>query len=124
MLELNAAVTTVLSSYGYGTIGTNLFRLTMPSTPYVSTVVVPTGGFEDVADPTRRPTFTIQHRNTSAASGISIVSSINALLSNSWNLFPGVPGRCAAITEVGAYFMDDNEHYVFPLNFIFYTTKQ
>ena len=95
-----------------------------PETDDEATVIYHTGGVADVANPTRFPTFSVQHRNTHAESALSKVTEIHSLLDDTFNLFSEFPGRLVAQAEPGAGFKDDNGLWVFSLNFRFVTTSQ
>lgn len=113
-----------LQTNGVGTLGTDLFIQTMPERPAVSTVVVMTGGPIIPGDPTRRPTFQVQHRNTHIASALPKSVEIHNLLDNKWNILKDFPGRIVGVSEVGPSFKDDAGHIIFSLNFAFTSTTQ
>lgn len=129
-----AALVTSVASYlavsGVGSFTTgpssigNLFRHQAPTTPTNLTVVAHTGGFSTLGSPTRLPTFTIQVRDTNVNSGMYRAKEINKLLDDQWNVLTGYPGRVSADSEPGASFRDENGHYVFPMNYVVYTTYQ
>jgi len=113
---------TYLQTSGVGTLGINLFLGTMPGSPQTGTVIVHTGGFHQPGNPTRFPSFTVQHRNTRVNSGLATVKTIHGLLDNVWNVLPTITGRIVAASEPGASFNDANGHSVFPLNYNLVTT--
>lgn len=123
-----AALATNLVAYleanAVGTFGVDLFINNMPETPSVATVVVLTGGTVAVGDPTRRPSFQIQHRTTHVESGLPKSVQINNLFDNRWNVIKTFPGRTVAVSEAGASFKDRSGLSVFPLNFAFTSTTQ
>lgn len=116
-------VTSHIASLGYGTLGRNLFSGAMPTTPYESIGVFSTGGFSRPRDPVKRPTFQIAHRATKIASGISLVTSLSAALTNGNSLMCPMPGFFEQQGDPGPHYRDDNGHLVFTLNFVFTTTK-
>lgn len=124
MTAISEAVATYLATTGLGSLGGNIFAMTMPDSPYVCTVAFATGGPNTPGNPTKKPRITVQHRNTSVASGFSAITSIHAALNNQWNIFPSIPGRIFPSTEIGAYFRDRNGHPIYAVSYDFYTTKQ
>lgn len=113
-----------MAANGIGTLGTDLFIQTMPELPRVSTVVVMTGGPIIPEDPTRRPSFQVQHRNTHIESALPKSVQIHNLFDNRWNVLKDFPGRIVAVSEVGSSFKDESGLVIFPLNFAFVTTTQ
>lgn len=120
--DLTNGVVTYLATIGYGTAGVDLFSPTMPQSPNIATVIVPTGGIVDVTDPTRRASFQILHRNTNINSGFWFTAQLYTAIHNQWDKIPGFNGRFVAKHESGPNFRDENNHAVFPLNFIFFST--
>lgn len=123
MTSIADAVADYLDSQGILTKATDLFVFTLPMDPHVCTAVVRTGGVGVPGEPTRRPAFQILHRNTNTASGSSMVNSINALLGDTWNALNAYPGRIEAQSEPGSWYKDENDHSVFPLNYVLLTPK-
>jgi hypothetical protein len=123
MTSIVESVADYLEDQGILTKATNLFVFTMPMTPHVCTAIIRTGGVEIPGEPTRRPSFQILHRNTNTASGSSMVNSINALLDDRWNILTTHPGRVEAQNEPGSWYKDENDHSVFPLNYVLTTPK-
>lgn len=115
---------TYLSSQGVGTLGTDLFVLRQPDSPQVLTTVYPTGGAHFANNPTRFPSFTIQHRNTHANSGLAKSIEINALLDNKVNVATGVKGRIELQSEPGLNFTDEGGNIIYSLNYVLVTTIQ
>jgi hypothetical protein len=113
-----------LETQGVGTLGTDLFIQTMPEQPVVGTVVVMTGGPVLVGNPTRFPSFQIQHRNTHVASALPKSQEIHNLFDNKWNVLKEFPGRIVLVSEVGAAFKDDGGRVIFPLNYAITSTTQ
>jgi hypothetical protein len=119
---------TLLASLGFGTIGNtptaNLFKMTMPESPTVCTVVVLNGGPVDPSDPTRRCEIQVLHRNTHIGSGMVFIENVYAALHNSWNNLPNIGGRFAGRHLPGLHFRNEADYPVFSQNFVFTTTFQ
>lgn len=115
-------VASYLGSQGVGTVGTNLWAMTMPGTPFVATAVIATGGPDVEGNPTRQQTFQILHRNTHVGSGLVAATTIHSVLNQQWEVLLTARGRIVAVTEPGAYLLDNNGHSVFPMNFVFRST--
>ena len=113
-----------LEANGIGMFGVDLFIQAMPESPVLATVVVMTGGPVLPEDPTRRPSFSIQHRTTHVESGLPKSVEIHNLFDNQWNVLKGFPGRTVSVSEAGASFKDKTGASVFPLNFAFTSTTQ
>ena len=120
MLNIVEDVGTLLSSLGY----TDIYKGTMPTSPTVCTMVNATGGIVMGASPVRYPSFQILHRNTNVQSGTSIALSIQAALHKKVNLLPNFDGRILSQSEAGAFFRDESQNPVWPLNFVLTSTKQ
>lgn len=117
-MSLLSELLTAVSSYGGGTVGTNLFAQTLPVSPTVSTAIILTGGPFDAGQPTRRKTFQIVHRNTHLSSGVTFITSLHAALSNAWNPLPTIQCRIEALTEPGHYAYTGDRNCLYPLNFL------
>lgn len=124
IFQVQTSICSLLTVSGVGSLGGNLFREHMPESVDIGTVVKMTGGPIDPADPTRRITFQIQHRNTSNAEGLRKATEINSLLNNQWNIIPGIPGRVVSVSEAGPSFTDASGLTVFSLNYVVVTTTQ
>jgi len=124
ILTLSCCIADYLELNGVGTQGADLFVMQLPETPQTGTVVAMTGGPIVPADPTRRITFQIQHRNPSAEEGLRKTQGINNLLNNQWNVVPGFPGRVEAASEAGAAFKDASGNFIYPLNYVVVSTTQ
>jgi hypothetical protein len=118
------AIATYLAAETTMVVGTDLFIQHAQEDPVVVTVVVHTGGITITGDPTRRPTFQILHRNDSQQTGLSKSVEINRLLEDQWNVLTGYPGRITAVSEPGAYFVNEAGVFEFPLNYVFVSTFQ
>lgn len=64
----------------------------------------------------RFPSFTVEVRNTNAASALPIVRDIYNLLNDKWNL-AGMQGRITCQVEPGGYFLDASDCPIYPLPF-------
>lgn len=115
---------TYLVANSIGTAGVDLFIQQLPEIVKVGTVIAMTGGPVDPADPTRRISFTIQHRNHDAEDGLRKVVQINNLLNNQWNVLSCFPGRMVADGEAGLSFKDASGFFVFPLTYVIVSTTQ
>ena len=126
MLQRNLldAVATYIATIGMGSIGSNLFKMTMPESPHTCTAIVLSGGPVIIGDPTNRPSFQILHRNTDINSGTTLIDSLYYALHNQVNVLPNMNGFIEAKHLPGVHFRDDNNHPVFSLNFAFITTQQ
>ena len=113
-----------LEANGIGTLATDLFIQQLPESPQAGTVVACTGGPVDPADPTRRISFQIQHRNPSAEQGLRKVVQINNLLNDKWNVLTCFPGRIVAQGEAGLSFKDASGNFIFPLDYVIVSTTQ
>lgn len=121
-MNLLEDIVTFLGSMGYGTPGTTVYAGLLPPQPFVATSVMLTGGPVPDASPTYFRTFQILHRNTSVASGMTFVSSLNDLLENSWRASCGRGGRVTPKHRPGPYYVDKNGHFVYTLNYQLTTT--
>lgn len=107
----------ILTAVASLAMGGKVFIGTLPASPAVCTAVILTGGFFDVSNPTRFPTFQVVHRNTNVQSGGSFVSSLNAGLANTWDALPTIPCRIEAVTEPGAYVYVNDKLALWSLNY-------
>lgn len=123
MASVAENVASYVASLGLGTLGTDLFVATMPTTPVVCTCVFPTGGFADPGDPTRRITFAIHHRNTHIASALSSATSLYFAVNEQWNVLADYPGRMVAESEHGANYRDASNYVIAFVNGLLITTK-
>lgn len=70
-----------LATNGVGTLGTDLFKSFVPSTPDDCVTVLDTGGVKPDADiPTKSPTFQVYIRAASYSAGRAKLDSVRALL--------------------------------------------
>lgn len=70
-----------LATNGVGTLGVDLFKSFVPSTPDACVTVLDTGGSKPDADiPTKSPTFQVYIRSTDYSTGKAKLDSIRALL--------------------------------------------
>jgi hypothetical protein len=123
-IRLVGELLTAVASLGGGTVGTNLFGLTLPVSPVVCTVVQLYDGPFVASNPTHQAGFTILHRNTHVDSGLTLVTSIHALLRDSWNILPTITGRIEAVNVPNGYVYDDQNRWAyFPLRFVITSTQ-
>lgn len=121
--EFLDSVVTFLGSNGFGSPGIDLLAGIVPSTPYTVTAVLPTGGYSSPRDPTRKPSVQFVHRDTQVNSGLAYVSRLAAFLDDSSNRLCAFPGIWNAMNDPGLYYLDNNGHKVFTLNYVYLTTK-
>ena len=122
-IGLVSELMTMVASLGGGTVGTNLFGLTLPVSPVVCTVVQLYDGPFVASNPTHQVGFSIIHRNTHIDSGLTLVSSIHATLRDVSNLLPSITGRIEAVNVPNGYVYDDqNKWAYFPLRFVLTST--
>jgi len=96
MIVLFESIATSLQSYGLGTIGSDLFIGQLPSTPYESTVIAPSGGYEISGDKVNRPAVQFLHRSVKYNDGWTYINSLNTLFADKFNkLGCSYPGRFA-----------------------------
>lgn len=124
MIALLEAAVTAISSGGFGTKGTTLFKMPLPSSPSTATAVYISGGSKAPGQPVRRPSFLVLHRNTSIQSGTAYVTQLNSFLDGSVNLFCNFAGRIESRTLPGwTGSLDSNKMYLFSLSYVLTTIK-
>lgn len=126
ILDLLTDVTSFLQTLtGVGTIGKSIFYGTMPGSPNECVAVYPTGGYKDpnAMDGMWRPQFQIAVRAEGFAAGLQKTQTIWTGLDQVWNGLPMIKGRVTADHEPGVYFRDQNQRFLFTMNFTAFTTR-
>jgi hypothetical protein len=116
------AITTYCDKNSFGTVGTDLFKHTMPTTPIACTCVRVTGGTYTPGNPVKTKTFQVIHRRpyTGVGSGTVFVSSLHQLFVDQWNkLDTSHLGRLYPMSEPTSPVQDDNGNWVWSLNYVF-----
>jgi len=111
-----------LADNSIGTLGTNLFKSFVPSSPDSCVTVLDTGGTKPDMDlPTKSPTFQIYIRSTSYSAGKSKLDSVRALLHQvaNENLVANQTYfyYILALAEGGHLGRDENGRDLFSINF-------
>ena len=111
-----------LDDNSVGTLGTDLFKSFVPSSPDSCVAVLDTGGTQPDPDiPTKSPTFQVYIRNTSYSGGKAKLDTIRSLLHQASNV-ELVTGQTyfyyiTAISEGGHLGRDENGLDLFSINF-------
>lgn len=118
-MGLEEDIAASLATQGIGTVGTDIFTGTLPSSPQNCVAVIPTGGIrlrEDL-NAIKRPSFQVVARNARWNLGMDKAELIFTALDRKWNLMPSAKGQIVADHEPGVFFRDNNNLQVFSLNF-------
>ncbi len=112
-------IAAVLATAGVGTVLTDIFTGTLPSTPQNCAAVIPTGGIRLSGDinALQRPTFQVLVRDKKWSLGMAKSRLVFASLDRKWNLASTAKGQVIADHEPGVAFRDTNNLLVFSLNF-------
>ena len=111
------AIGTYVASYGFGTLGQNLFLETLPFTPYSCVGLFQYGGVRIEGNPLRRMDFQVRVRNPDAAQAFTTISSLYTLFDNKWcSLAPSYRGNFQCLSEISPKTVDENKHTLY--NFI------
>lgn len=106
-----------LAANSVGVVGTSIFISSLPPTPTVSVGLYLQGGSESPNKTADKVLFQVLVRDTGYAAGLARAETVWNLLRNSWGLLSSVKGRVEAENQPGVFFRDDNELFVFSLNF-------
>jgi len=124
MLQLQHEVAQYLQTSGIGSIGLTLFEGTLPSTPRVAVAVVAQGGNYRAGDPwgdgatgVYRVSLQVLCRNTAYITAAQKAEAVFAKLHGTWNVLPRLRGPVNADHFPGPMYRDDNNDFVFSLNF-------
>jgi hypothetical protein len=121
MLLLQQEVRTHLASSAVGTIGYSLFYQ-LPDSPPTAIAVNATGGSPGTGPVTiRRPTFQVLCRAQRKVTAATNATSVFGVLHGRWNVLATIKGRIVADHEVGPYYRDANNNFVYTLNFGIFT---
>ena len=119
MLLLQQETASFLQASGVGTVGMRLFMAQLPSTPVDAVSVSVQGG--DAAVCPHRYNIQVLCRGAEYLSAAQRAETINNVLDNRWHKTASVVGRFTADHPVGPMYRDDNNLYVFTLNYTFIT---
>ena len=118
-----------ISDQGAATPGTDLFYDQLPGTPYVCIALFLTGGPRVAGSPKRVYSFQIIIRNTNPTTARETALAVHALFDDvvsdrtNCNL-PSYEGRFEAQHEPGIHVVDENNHFLYSLNYHFVTTTK
>lgn len=118
------ALADYLQTSAVGTVGTDIFVLTMPQSPVNVVAIIPTGGPRITGNPTRFPQFQISVRNTNIESALPKAQEINNLIEEQSNILSEINGRFELESELGVNFVDSNGHRQVVMNYTFRTASQ
>jgi len=110
-------VASYLAAQGIGTVGTNLFKGTMPDSPVKCISITASGGPRVKGDALHRPRIQISVRDISYPVGLVTTQSVFDALDHKVVILGTLHGRFRPEGEPGMFTRDVNERFVFPLNF-------
>lgn len=108
------SIGTYVASYGFGSLGSNIFLDTLPGTPYACIGIFHYGGIRIEGNPLRRIDFQLRVRNPDHALADTIASSLYTLFDNKWcSLAPSFRGNFQCLSEVNEKTVDENSHALY-----------
>jgi hypothetical protein len=112
-------VQTYLQAQGFGTRGTNLFSLRMPSSPVNCIGVFTSGGPDSAAEPLSYARVQLLVRNLDVESCAAQAQNVWQQLAKNSPQFTSHVGRFTADHLPGMYYFDERNYPVFSLNFTY-----
>lgn len=116
-MELVEDIAQYLAAQGVGVVGADIFLKRMPATPISCVSIYDSGGLVERGNPLNRPTFQVLIRGTDHLVLLPKVRSVYSLLHNQWNVLAERYGRILAEALPGAYYLDEADYAIYPLNF-------
>ncbi len=118
-----ASVGTYVASYGLGTLGTDLWLGTFPSTPGASVGVLTMPAPVFRGEHVDRIGLQVLIRDPDPGAALTKASSVYALFDDKWNtLHPDFHGRFLCMNRLGVGWVDESNNTVYTLSLLFVGT--
>lgn len=125
MLLFQTEVATLLQSSGIGSVSVNIFEGMLPNSPVNAIGVIAQGGTTDPTRPTELQQVKVQVlcRASSYIEAANKAETVFRTVAGKWNLLSSLKGRLVPDHLVGPRYLDENNNFVFPLNFSLFTVS-
>lgn len=115
-MSLIEEVSAYLEAQGQGTLGQDLFHGPLPKSKVEAVSVIPSSGSPHVV--MERPSFQVLIRRLTFREAQEKATSVYGELHDKWNVLSTYQGRIWAAHEPGPFWVDEDQHFVFSLNFM------